>query len=77
MKTYRDAVVSSQTVTPQNIARVVKEVVQTEDRNKNVILYGVKEDATCVSDPSDVVSQVLCSINEKPADISYCMRLGK
>ena len=76
IKTYWDVIVSSQTVTPQSIACAVKEVVQTEDRNRNIILYGVKEDDSGVSELSDVVSQVLRSIGEKQVTRS-CTRLGK
>ena len=75
MKSYRDVEASKNSpVSPQVIVKAVKEAVQTEDRGRNVILYGVKEDDE--GDTEAIVHNVFSTIGEKP-NISACTRLGK
>ena len=78
MKSYRDvafeSIQPSVTVSHTNIEPAVKKVVQDEERSKNVILFGVKENDH--EEVESVVSALFSRIGEKP-NVSECLRLGK
>ena len=80
MKSYRDvcassiSTVPSPVITSKALSSVVKEVVSVEDRRKNIMLYGVKEDNS--TEPDVAVSNVFDEIGEKPP-VSNCVRVGK
>ena len=82
MESYRDVVSSSSPIVSSAcIAEMVKEAVsvsvKTEDRSKNVILYGVKEDKNIADiETEKTVYDILISIGEK-LHISFSSRLGK
>ena len=79
MKSYSDVCASniqssvSSSLLPQNISNVVKKVVSDEDKRRNIILYGVKEEEGV--QPERIVSTILERIGEKPPIID-CVRVG-
>ena len=76
MRSYCD-VVTSGSISPKCIQDVVRDAVKSEDRSKNVILYGVKEDHNDDQLATEkTVSDIFTSIGEKP-HIRNCSRVGK
>ena len=80
MKSYRDVCASriSSVVPPvinnETLTSVVKKVVSEEDKQKNIIIYGVKEEEN--SEPDVIVSKIFAEIGEKPL-VNDCVRVGK
>ncbi len=67
-KTYSSAVVQGQdqkqALVPGNLKTVVKEVVEQEDRSRNIMVFGLPEEAD--EQLNDKVSAVFGAIGEKP-----------
>ncbi len=78
LKSYSDAVQSScsngAVFTPEIVKEAVKCVVQEEDRNRNIMIYGVKEQEEDAV--QTVVSDVFETIGEKP-HLAECSRIGR
>lgn len=72
-QTYSSAVQKGQSVSPANLKSVVKEVVEEEDRSRNIMVFGLKEEENELLGTK--VSDVLQTIGEKPR-IEVC-RVGK
>ena len=79
MKSYSEAVSSNSAPTMRahvpdvkTLKNVVKEVVQTEDRSRNLIVFGVEEEAH--EDTGNKISEILDYIEEKPRQDS--VRIG-
>ena len=75
MKTYTSAVMKScnTALAPKKIQAAVMKVTDTNERSKNVIVYGIKE-----NDGEQIekkVEEVLMEIDEKPL-IEQCVRVG-
>lgn len=71
-QTYSAAVEKGLSVTPANLKSVVKEVVEEEDRSRNIMVFGLAEETD--EQLGDKVSDVLQTIGEKPR-IEVC-RVG-
>ena len=77
IRSYSDAVISADTKSTskpvmKSIKRAVEEVVQAEDRNKNVIVFGMKEDAKEIT--GEKVDELLEHLGTKPRHES--VRIG-
>ena len=71
IKSSRDAVaLNYPAVSPQKLAKEETEAVKLEDRSKNAILYGVKEEKGINTDTD--ISHALSSLGKKP---NICSRL--
>ena len=76
LKSYSSALQQScsSALSPSNIATAVKKIVKEEDRTKEVVVFGVDEEAgECVTTK---VSTILEQLEEKPR-ITGCRRIGK
>ena len=76
LKTYSSALQQSCTkaLSRSNIAAAVKTVTQEEDRSKELVLFGVTEEAG--ERVTTQVTKVLEQINEKP-QVRQCRRIGQ
>ena len=80
LKSYSDAVQSScssgagNVFTPEIVKEAVKSVVQEEDRNRNIMIFGIKEQEE--DEVQTVVSDVFEAIGEKPR-VTECSRIGR
>ncbi len=75
MQSYSSAVTKScaAALAPKRIHAAVQKVAEKEDRDKNVIIYGVEEKSG--EQPQDKLQEILTEINEKPL-IKDCCRVG-
>ena len=75
LKSYASAVTKTCTVglAPRKLTAAIKTVAENEDRKRNVIIYGIKEEDNEVA--SAKVEEVLAEIDEKPI-IKDCCRVG-
>ena len=76
MKSYCDIVktnCSNVVVTPDRIKSVVKSVNEEDDRSKNILVFGLKEEEK--ENLTAVVSDLIESVGEKPK-IQDCIRIG-
>ena len=75
LKTYSSVLQQSCTkaLSPSNIAAAVKTVTQEEDRSRELVLFGVSEEAG--ERVTSVVTKVLEQIDEKP-QVKQCRRIG-
>ena len=60
-------------ISPEALKRVVQAVVEEEDRSKNIMLFGLKEEKN--ETLSDKVDEVFVSVGEKPSFVAT--RIGK
>ena len=76
LKTYSSALQQSCTkaLSPSNIVAAVKTVTQEEDRSKELVLFGVTEEAG--ERVTTQVTKVLEQIDEKP-QVKQCRRIGQ
>ncbi len=76
IKSYSSVVMDTcnRALAPKKMKVAMKKVSEDEDRSKNLIIYGLKEDDD--ETPETKVSEVLNHLNEKPK-ISNCCRVGK
>ena len=76
LKSYSSALQQScsTALSPTNIATAVKKIVKEEDRNKEVVVFGVDEEASeCTTTK---VNGILEQLEEKP-QITGCRRIGQ
>ena len=76
MKSYSSVLAEKPTpsiISPEALKRVVQAVVEEEDRSKNIMLFGLKEDKN--ETLSDKVDEVFVSVGEKPSFVAT--RIGK
>ena len=76
LKSYSSALQQScsTALSPTNIATAVKKIVKEEDRTKEVVVFGVDEEAgECVTTK---ISGILQQLDEKPR-ITGCRRIGQ
>ena len=75
IKSYASAVskTCAAALTPKKLTAAIKSVSEKEDRKRNVIIYGLKEDSKEVV--SAKVEEVLAEIDENPI-IKDCCRIG-
>ena len=76
MKSYCDIVKKSckkAAVSPEQLKNIVKTVAEEEDRSKNIVVFGLKEESD--EDLGAIVSDLLECTGEKPR-VNECRRLG-
>ena len=76
IKSYSDAVKKSNNNSlskPENLKKLVKQVVQLEDKTKNVMIFGIEESNQ--EDLSEKVSNIFKEMQQKPHFVAS--RVGK
>ena len=76
MKSYVAAVTKNLTpaITPRKLKAVVREAVARDDKGKNLMIFGLKEDEG--EDLKEKITVVLGHLGEKP-HVSECSRVGR